>query len=499
MARKQSPFRHLGPSLAPRGGDVEPRGGGFDAPEGAGPVASPSATPPAERPLSVSALSARIAGAMQTVGPVVVQGELSQAKVHGSGHFYATLKDDQALISVVMWRSSVARQGRLPGDGEQVVVRGDVTTYPPRGQYQLTARSISAVGLGDLAARFEALKKRLLDEGLFAEEGKRELPFLPRAIGIATAAGSAALADMLHSISARFPGMPVIHVHCAVQGPEAAPSIAAALQKLAQHAEVDVIICGRGGGNLEDLWAFNEEAVVRAIAESPVPVISAVGHETDTTLADLVADVRAKTPTAAGELVVPERAELEERLDEGRAALDAAIDDLLATAALRLRNLAAHRALTGPQYQIELRRQRLDDWASRLDDGIDGQVDDLRRRLEGAQASLRALRPERQLRMAQTRLATASQLLTRAVQNRHDHAAERLAALAGRLHALSPLAVIARGYAVLRNPAGTVVRQLADAPIGSTIAARVADGWIEATVDTQRRQGLREPTDIYEA
>jgi len=492
MARRESPFRHLGPRL-------EPRGGGFDADDGAPPEDRRETQPPGERPLSVSALSARITGALDGLGPVLVQGELSQAKVHTSGHFYATLKDDQATVSLVMWRSQVQRQGRMPAEGEQVLVRGQVTTYPPRGQYQIAATRITPVGLGDLAARFEALKVRLRAEGLFAEERKRPLPFLPRAIGIATAAGSAALADLLHSISARFPGMPVVHEPCQVQGSGAVASIVAALGRLAEHPDVDVIICGRGGGSLEDLWAFNEEAVVRAIATCPVPIISAVGHETDTTLADFAADVRAKTPTAAGELVVPERAELAERLTEAGLALDAAIDALLEDANLRLAAYAAHRALTGPQYQVELRRQRLDEWAGRLDEGMDAHLLRLRAELSRGTASLRALRPQRTLMAARERLAAHEHRLGRAVIVRQTRAEERLAALAGRLHALSPLAVIARGYAVVRTPDGGVVRQLADAPLGSRVAARVGDGWIDATVDGQRRQGLKEPSDVYEA
>ena len=199
------------------------------------------------RPLSVGALSQRIAGALGDLGMVLVQGELSQAKVHTSGHFYATLKDSEAIISVVMWRSTVVRNGPLPKEGSLVTVRGSVSVYAPRGQYQLTATRIAPLGVGDLAARFEALKARLLAEGLFAAERKRALPFLPRAVGLATASGSAALADLLHSIRARFPTMPVVHAPCVVQGPDAPAQIVAALARLAAHPQVDVIFCRRRG------------------------------------------------------------------------------------------------------------------------------------------------------------------------------------------------------------------------------------------------------------
>lgn len=487
MARRTNPFR----KFAPR---VEPRGGGFDAPE----VDGDGGQPPVQRPLTVSLLSAHITGALEGLGDVLVQGELSQAKVHSSGHFYATLKDDQASISLVMWRSQVQRQGRMPGEGEQVVVRGSITTYPPRGQYQISATRITPVGAGDLAARFELLKAKLRDEGLFSEDTKRPLPFVPRAVGIATASGSAALADMIDSIRERFPTMPIIHAPCQVQGSGAAASVVAALRRLQRHPDVEVIICGRGGGSLEDLWAFNEEPVVRAIAACSVPIISAVGHETDTTLADLAADLRAKTPTAAAEIVVPEFEVLIEQLDDQAETLDAEIDDALQQAYLRLQALADHRALTGPKYQIELRQQRLDEWSSRLDDAVDGQLIDAQQRLARSQASMRGFHPRQGVVQARARMAQAQARLRRAVRVQRSSAEDRLAGLAGKLHALSPLAVIARGYAVLRTPEGRVVQSTADAPIGSTVAARIGDGWIDATVTDHRRQRLHEPEQLYD-
>ena len=246
-----------------------------------------------------SAITQRIKLTLSDVGPLLVAGELSSVKVVASGHLYATLKDEGAVLSLVMWRSSVARMGRIPAEGARVVVRGSLDVYPPRGSYQLIVTRIAEAGQGDLAARLEQLKAALAAEGLFAEERKRPLPLLPRAVGLATAAGSAALADMLHSIRARFPAMPVVVAPCLVQGRGAAASIVAALTRLAAHPSVDVIVCGRGGGSLEDLWAFNERIVAEAIVRCPVPVVAAIGHETDTSLAELVADERAATPTQA--------------------------------------------------------------------------------------------------------------------------------------------------------------------------------------------------------
>lgn len=405
-----------------------------------------------ETPLSVTAITQRIKNTLNDLGPLLVAGELSGVKVVASGHLYATLKDEGAVLSLVMWRGSVARLGKIPAEGARVVVRGSLDVYPPRGSYQLIASRITEAGQGDLAARLEELKARLAAEGLFAEERKRPLPLLPRAVGLATAAGSAALADMLHSIRERFPAMPVVVAPCLVQGRGAAASIVAALGRLAAHPEVDVIVCGRGGGSLEDLWAFNEEAVVRALVACPKPVVSAVGHETDWTLADFAADLRAKTPTAAGELIVPVQAELVAQLAEDRVRLDQAMNGLYNDARARLAALAAHRALAGPAYQVQIRQQRLDELGGRL-------------RSAGA----------RRLADAQARLGEA----------------------AARLDALSPLAVIGRGFTVLRTAEGHLVRRLADALPGTQLEARVSDGWIYAEAIGVKPQRLGEPEDVY--
>jgi exodeoxyribonuclease VII large subunit len=422
-----------------------------------------------------------------------VQGELVQAKVAPSGHLYATLKDHAAVIGLVMWRSQVVRNGTMPREGEQVVVRGALSVYAPRGQYQLVATRIASVGQGDLAARFEALKARLLAEGLFDEERKVELPRLPRAVGLATASGSAALADLLHSIRSRFPRMPVVLAPCLVQGPAAAVQIADALERLDHHPEVDVIVVGRGGGSLEDLWAFNEEVVVRAIAACRTPVVSAVGHETDNTLSDLVADVRAKTPTAAGELVVPVWSDLEEQLLTARRLLDAAIDARLAEIRARLEAMASHRALAGPGHQVALRRQRLDELLARLDEQIDGRLAQDARAVSVLTLRLDHAGPAPRLGAAGERLARDEQTLAAAMARAIEGHGNRLAAAAGRLEALSPLGVIARGYSVVRRSDAVLVRRLDQAPPGTLIDARVSDGWIHASVLRHTPQALDEP------
>jgi exodeoxyribonuclease VII large subunit len=448
---------------------------------------------PDETPLTVAALTRRIQLSLSDFGPLLVAGELSGVKVAPSGHLYARLKDGEAVIDVVMWRSSVARQGRLPQEGERVVARGSIDVYPPRGTYQLVCSRISPAGQGDLAAQLERLKGKLAAEGLFDDERKIELPLLPRAVGLATAPGSAALADLLHSLRVRFPAMPVVLAGCQVQGRGAAASIVAAIRQLDQHPEVDVIVVGRGGGSLEDLWAFNEEPVVRAIAACQTPIVSAVGHESDWTLADLAADVRAKTPTAAGELVVPVAAELAAQVAEGRARLDAGIARLMAEARQRLAALARHRALAGPGHQVALRRQRLDELRAALDAGMAVPFAQAQARLDVARARLRppALEPARE---RWRRLAAD---LDRLAVDRGRRIGERLAATAARLDALSPLAVLGRGYSVLRTPERRLVRHLADAPAGTVVEARVVDGWVLARVDGVRRQGLGEPEAVY--
>jgi len=454
---------------------------------------------PDERPLSVSALTRRITLTLEDFGPLLVQGELSQVKVAPSGHLYATLKDQEAVISLVMWRSAVVRQSALPKEGEQVVVRGSLSVYGPRGQYQLTATRISPVGIGDLAARFAALKVKLEAEGLFAEERKRPLPLLPRAVGLATASGSAALADLLHSLRTRFPAMPIVVAPCIVQGAQAVPTIVAALRRLDAHPEVDVIIVGRGGGSIEDLWAFNEEAVVRAIAACKKPVVSAVGHETDTTLADFVADVRAKTPTAAGELVVPVQAELHSALAEYRLHLDRAMDMLLDDARERLRSLGKHRALATPAHQVALRRQRLDELRQRLDDGVTGLLQTRAADVRLLGARLEHASPARRITAAREALSQQRRHLASAAGHHLAQMHERFVGLAARLEALSPLAVIARGYSVVRDANGRLVRRTDQITDGEVIEARMPDGWLRAQVIGRRAQRLGEAETPYHA
>jgi exodeoxyribonuclease VII large subunit len=284
---------------------------------------------------------------------------------------------------------------------------------------------------------------------------------------------------------------------CIVQGAQAVPTIVAALRRLDAHPEVDVIIVGRGGGSIEDLWAFNEEAVVRAIAACETPVVSAVGHETDTTLADFVADVRAKTPTAAGELVVPVQAELVNAISEYRVHLDRAMDTLLSDTRERLHALAHHRALATPAHQVALRRQRLDELRQRLDEGVGGLLTERVGDLRLLRTRLDHASPTRRIDAAREALTQNSRHLAAALKHRLGQAQERFIGLAARLDALSPLAVIARGYSVVRDAHGRLVRRSDQVADGEVIEARMPDGWLRATVTGRRAQRLGEPEEPY--
>lgn len=371
-----------------------------------------------------------------------VLGELSNFKRHSSGHLYFTLKDDGAALRAVMFRGRARALTFDPQDGMAVLVRGQIGVYEQSGSYQLYVEEMQPYGVGALAAAFAELKRRLEAEGLFDASRKRRLPMLPRVVGIATSPTGAAIRDMVSVSLRRFPGARLLLRPCLVQGPEAPPQIAAAIAELAAVPDVDVIIVGRGGGSLEELWAFNTEEVARAIFASPVPVISAVGHETDYTIADFVADVRAATPSAAAELVWPDRHELLQQLD-----------GLM----LRLR-LALTR-------QLERDRQRL----------------------ERVQASQVFQRPFDGIRQTRLRLDEVMRQLQHAGQQAVHGRRLQHAAVAAALEALSPLAVLGRGYSVARRwPAGPVLRSWQEAAAGELIEVRLQDGELICAVQQGR-------------
>jgi exodeoxyribonuclease VII large subunit len=318
--------------------------------------------------------------------PRWVAGEVSGLKLHAaSGHRYFTLKDAQAQFSAVLWRARAAQNPVLPADGMQVEALVQLVFYPPGGRLQLDVLRLRAAGRGDLMAAFLALRERLAREGLFDAARKRPLPPFPRRVGLLTAEGGAALKDLLAVLRRRMPGLRCFLLPVPVQGPQCGPALAAGLRRLAAWPglELDLIILGRGGGSFEDLFGFNDEGLVRAIAACPVPVVSAVGHEIDTTLSDLAADLRAPTPSAAAELAVPDAALLERRLDALGEGLRAALRRRLEGEAARLRLLASHRALAEPLRRLDHARQRLDELRERLPAALGRQHAEISARLLG--------------------------------------------------------------------------------------------------------------------
>lgn len=368
---------------------------------------------------------------------VIVKGEISNFKHHSSGHMYFTLKDANSSLRAVMFRSRAASVRFQPENGMQVVAEGSISLYPRDGQYQLYVESMQPDGVGTLYLAFEQLKKKLETEGLFDRERKKQLPAYPRVIGIATSPTGAAIRDMLTVIQRRYPRVKILVASVAVQGQEAPASIARALRLLNEQPDVEVIIVGRGGGSLEELWAFNDEQVARAIAASAKPVISAVGHETDFTIADMVADLRAPTPSAAAEAVVPVLAEVEQRLNELRFRLQLAQSNNLASCRQRLNSLAERRVFRSPAHLLENRQRELDGLEQRL-----------------RRASV--------MRVQQNRLEFQE--------------------VVGRLKALSPLAVLERGYSIALTREGKVVSKASQVEVGDELETRLMDGKIISRV-----------------
>jgi exodeoxyribonuclease VII large subunit len=417
-----------------------------------------------DQALTVSQLSAAIKRTVEDgFSRVRVRGELSGTKRAASGHFYAALKDDNALIDMVMWKGQAARLAFRPEDGIEVIATGKLTTYPGRSKYQLVVESLEVAGEGALMLLFEKLKARLGAEGLFDQERKQPLPRLPRVIGVVTSPTGAVIRDILHRLADRFP-MHVIVWPVLVQGDGAAAQVANAIRgfdAIVPGGPVpcpDLVIVARGGGSIEDLWAFNEEIVVRAIADCRIPTISAVGHETDTTLADYAADRRAPTPTAAAEMAVPVRAELQELLLQRAGRMIAAANRHQALASERLAALARHlprrEALYAPQ------RQRLDDAQGRLD------------------------RSQRhRLAMTAERLATRSGALRPALlARRWDRDRARLEGLGRLLDSLDPRALLSRGYAMVRDADGAIVPGAGKARAAGHLRLQFADGEVPVAV-----------------
>ena len=395
--------------------------------------------------VTVTALNQYISALMShddVLTGIAVRGEISNCKHHTSGHLYFSLKDEAGVLKCVAFRSAASRLTFRPEDGMKVIACGSVNVYSPAGQYQLYVQTMMPDGQGDLFAAFERLKAKLEADGLFAPERKKEIPKFPRTVGVITSSSGAAMEDIINIVTRRYPLAGLILYPVAVQGADAPPDLIRAVRYFDAHP-TDVVIIGRGGGSMEDLWCFNDEGLARAIADCRVPVISAVGHETDFTICDFVADLRAPTPSAAAELAVPDRGELAERI-----------------ASLRRKAIVALRSRA---QLAETRLARYTESAVMKDPG-------------------RILYPYA------AALAATEDRLRLAIRRRTEGETHRLAMLAERLHGLSPLAILARGYGAVSDEGGRLIKRATELTIGSKVHIRLADGTADAQI-TQVTEG----------
>lgn len=432
---------------------------------------------------TVSELTARIKEILETQFPAFwVEGEISNFRISSAGHAYFTLKDETAQLKAVLFKGKGRRVRFEPQDGLQVLAFGGLDLYAPRGEYQLVVELLEPKGLGALQLAFEQLKAKLAAEGLFDAERKRPLPRFPKKIGLVTSPGGAAIQDILQILSRRFADLHILIAPVRVQGEEAAGEIVAALQDLNSLGDLDVIIVARGGGSLEDLWAFNEEAVARAIATSKVPVISAVGHETDVTVADFVADLRAPTPSGAAELVVEEKQAVVKWLADLYDRLTRSVRHRIRRHQEQVEFLARRRVLVDPTRPVRDLERRLDDLTARLSAGLSVARQEARHRALLATNSLLSLSPLARISSVAQLLDQVSGCLHSGIRHSTERARDRLRTAAGQLDSLSPLAVLRRGYSLTRLPSGEIVRSGRQVSIGSFIEVLLHEGTLGARV-----------------
>ena len=437
---------------------------------------------PERRIFSVSELNAAIRGVLDSeFRDIWVSGEVSGLKLAGSGHYYFTLKERDAQLRCVAFRSAHRYWKFKPADGLSVLARGRIDVYEVRGEYQLQVETLEPQGLGALQLAFEQLKKKLAAEGLFAMERKRPLPRFPRRIGIVTSPRGAAIADMIHILSRRFPGVAIRLYPALVQGPGAAEEICRGLDFFSRSKWPELVIVGRGGGSLEDLWAFNEEAVARSIVACAVPVVSAVGHETDITIADFVADLRAPTPSAAAELVVPTRQSIHERIATAGGKALQAVRYRLAMLDRRLRQQGVERALGVLHRRIGRGLQRTDEQEYRMRERMRVIFDARRRAVHALETRLHCFDMRPRLAAGRRRLEAGEARAAETIKRRLTERRGALEQLAAQLHAMSPLKVLERGYAIVSNRSG-ILKDAADASPASPIHVRLAKGELDATV-----------------
>lgn len=452
---------------------------------------SPSQSPTTNQPvLSVAEIAGAVKRTLETAfARVRVRGEISRPNYHASGHLYFTLKDEQAVIDAVCWRGRVGHLKLRAEQGLEVIVTGRVSSYPGSSKYQIVVEEMELAGEGAILKLLEERRKQLLAEGLFDPARKKPIPYLPAVIGVITSPTGAVIRDILHRLADRFPRH-VLLWPVRVQGEGAAAEVAAAIEgfnRLAPGGAVprpELIIVARGGGSLEDLWAFNDERLARAIAASPVPVVSAIGHETDFTLADFAADLRAPTPSVAAELLVPDRRDLLARVQALQRRLATTQAHRLRNAMQRADRAALRLHALRPQARLEMLRRRQEDAARRLHALWRDQQARRQAALRHADAVLRAHAPRRRLEQLRARLLALAPRPQAAVARTLQRDALRLRALARSLEAVSPLATVARGYALITKEDGTLVRSVAQVQPGERVDAQVGDGRLTLSVES---------------
>jgi exodeoxyribonuclease VII large subunit len=439
---------------------------------------------PRRRAWSVRELTDRLQGVLETeFADVWVEGEISNLKLAGSGHWYFSLKDEHAQIRAVVWKMDARLIKFKPQDGMKVVARGAIRVYPPRGEYQISVQVLEPLGKGSLQQAFEELKEKLGKEGLFEPSRKRPLPKLPRRIGVVTSPTGAVFKDVLRVLSSRYANLEVLLYPARVQGPEAASEVSDGIRALNRIGGLDVLILARGGGSLEDLWAFNDEMVARTLAASKIPTISAVGHETDYTIADFVADLRAPTPSAAAERVVQAKTELRAQVVSLERHADAAIRLRLTRTRARVAAVTSHRVFTAEQHRIKNHAQRVDDLVRRAETGLVRALERGREGYRRRRERLEAFRWDRQVAARRERVQRQGERLNGAILGRVARGRSLLGRLAGKVDSLSPLAVLGRGYALVWDAAGRrLVRAAGEVAVGDALRVRLHEGTLAATV-----------------
>jgi exodeoxyribonuclease VII large subunit len=447
------------------------------------PLAPAPAVAPPPRVYSVSELNSEFKFLLESTYPSIwVEGEVSNFSQPTSGHFYFCLKDNQSSVRAVMWKSSHRGMKWRPKNGMKVMINGRVTLYEPKGEYQIEVVQMVPHGKGDLFEAFEQLKEKLKAEGLFDTKRKRPIPLLPKKIGIVTSPTGAAIRDILNILNRRYANLHILIFPAKVQGEEATPSIVEGIRALNRFRDIEVLILARGGGSIEDLWPFNEELVARAITASRIPVISAVGHETDTTIADFAADLRAPTPSAAAEMVIGKKSEFADRLVN----LTKRIQGDIRTRLLFLKNhvhlLSQHKALAGVPQKIHTHQQTIDDREMRLRSGLGKYYQIQSRRQVAAEQHLHVGQLRHLVLSKHSRLVEQSGKLQNALILKINLGHKALGRTGGKLDSLSPLAVLERGYSIACLEDGTILKKSSQTFAGSRIQVRLHEGRLRCQV-----------------